>query len=178
MYYLDRNVVFEVLEDNGTTFELGNWLDKYDRRMDTNKGLFSNNYKVPAPVPVPETAMEWVVRSESSAEVTASESSSKSSASICKSKAAANAASQRHPDSAWNAKVRELNAKVAEVLGQSYLNLLTSPMRPLTIHSGRWHCSQKTSGNTTVYHYMGRSPYFASREGLENFGNPSFHSPL
>lgn len=91
--------------------------------MDTNKGLFSNNYKVPAPIPVPETAMGWVVRGESSAEVTESESSSKSPASVRKSKAAANGASQRHPGSAWNAKVRELNAKVAEVLGQSYLNL-------------------------------------------------------
>lgn len=128
IYYSDRNVVFEVLEDNGTTFDLGNWLDKYDSRMDTNKGLFSNNYKVPAPVPLPETTMEWVVRSESSAEVTASESSSESSASIRKSKAAANATSQRHPGSAWNAKVRELNVKVAEVLGQSYLNFLTSPL--------------------------------------------------
>ena len=122
IHYSDRNVVFEVLEDNGRTFDLGNWLDKYDRRMDTNKGLFSNNYKVPAPVPVPETAMGWVVRSESSAEVTESESSSKSPASVRKSKAAANGASQRHPGSAWNAKVRELNAKVAEVLGQPYLN--------------------------------------------------------
>jgi hypothetical protein len=124
----DRNVVFEVLDDNGTTFDLGNWLDKYDKRMDTHKGLFSSGYKVPPPIPVPETAMEWVSRSESSAEVSASESSSKSR----KPKAATNNASQRPPGRAWNAKVRELNAKVAEVLGESYLTL-TSPLTRLRL---------------------------------------------
>ena len=84
--------------------------------MDTNKGLFSNGFNVPPPVPVPETSMEWVSRSESSAEETASESSSQSSAPIHKSKAAVSTASQR-PGSVWNAKVKELNAKVAEILG-------------------------------------------------------------
>ena len=142
IYSSDRNVVFEVLEDNGTTFDLGNWLDKYDKRMDTNKGLFYNNYKVPAPVPVPETATEWVSRSESrsesSAEGTESESSSTTPASVFKSKAAANRMPQRPPGAVWNAKVRELNAKVAEILGQSYLNLLTSSCSHLrfTVEAG------------------------------------------
>lgn len=126
--------------------------------MDTNKGLFSNGYKVPPPVPMPETAMESVSWGESSAEVTPSESSSKS---VRKRKAATNNASQQLPGRAWNVKVRELNAKVAEVLCESYLNFLTSPP-PLTTHSGSWDSSQKASGNTSVYHYMGRPPSAAS----------------
>ena len=173
--FSDRNVVFEVLEDNGTTFDLGNWLDKYDIRMDTNKGLFSNGYKVPPPVPVPET---WISssRSVSSAEASASESSS-SPASVHKSKAPVSSAPQRPPGSAWHAKVREMNAKVAEVLSQSYLHFWFHHPT-FTTHSGRWHSSQKTSGYTTVYHYMGRSPSLASREGLEIFRNTPFHSSL
>ena len=138
----DRNVVFEVLDDNGTTFDLGNWLDKYEKRMDTNKGLFSNNYKVPPSVPVSETTMEWVSRSESSAEGTASESSSQSPAAVHKSKAKAPiiSASQRPPGGAWNAKVRELNAKVADILGESCYTLGFSA-RSLTTHSGSRHSS-------------------------------------
>jgi len=116
----DRNVVFEVLDDNGTTFDLGNWLDKYDRRMDTHKGLFSDGYKVPSPVPLPETTTEWVSRSERNAEEMGSDSSGQLPVTIHKSRAPV---SQRPPGSAWNAKVRDLVAKLAEILGRSYLHL-------------------------------------------------------
>lgn len=136
--FSDRNVVFEVLDDNGTTFDLGNWLDKYDERMDTNQALFSNGYKVPPPVSVPEASMEWGSRSESSAEETAYESSSHSPMADNKSKASITRASQRPPGRAWNAKVRELNAKVAEILGRCYSTLLTPALNHLrlTVEAG------------------------------------------
>lgn len=127
-------MVFEVLDDNGTTFDVGNWLDKYETRMDTSKGLFANGYKVPPPVPVPETAMEWVSRSASSPEVTASESSSQSPAAIHKPKAPVSSASQRPPGSAWNTKVRELNAKIADILGRSCYTWLQHP----TAYDSQW----------------------------------------
>lgn len=169
---LDRNVVFEVLDDNGSTFDLGNWLDKYDKRMDTNKGLFSNGYKVPPPVPMPETALESVSRRESSAEVTTSESSSKSSASVRKRKAATMNASQRLPGRAWNVKVRELNAKVAEVLCEPYLNFLTSPPHRLllTVEAG---ILLKRHPETHQYIIIwGDLPHLLHERGLKFSGIP------
>ena len=144
--------------------------------MDTNKGLFYNNYKVPAPVPVPETAMEWVSRgesrSESSAEGTASESSSTTPASVRKTKTAANSTPQRPPGAVWNAKVRELNAKVAKVLGQSYLNLLTSPRNRLrfTVEAG---IVLKTHPETQQYIITwGDLPQLLHEKGLKFSGIP------
>jgi hypothetical protein len=172
----DRNVVFEVLDDNTTTFDLGNWLDKYDKRMDTNKALFSNGYKVPPPVPAPEITMESASRSESSAEEITSESSGHSSAAVHESRAPISGASQRPPRSAWNAKVRVLNAKVAEILSQSYLTPFNSGTKPLMTHSGNWHSSKKAPGNTAVYDSVGRPSSLASSGRLEVFRHPSFHS--